>query len=162
MTKTITTLSACALAVAALAISGCTSSNTVRTSANTAIIQTSAAPVCGGAGAARAAQKQAAIETIKAGYDRYIIVDGRSANNVGVMQTPGTFHTTGVAHGGFYRGTTTYQPGVPIVYGSHDQAFAIYMFRNGEPGAHQAVPAREVLGEKWQEMVKAGRINTCA
>lgn len=159
MTRTITTLSACALAIS---LGACTSSNTVRTSANTAIIQTSAAPVCGGAGAARAAQKQAAIETIKAGYDRYIIVDGRSANNVGVMQTPGTFHTTGVAHGGFYRGTTTYQPGMPIVYGSHDQAFAIYMFRNGEPGAHQAVPAREVLGEKWQEMVKAGRINTCA
>lgn len=158
MTNKITTLSICALAIS---LAACTSSDTIRTSANTAIVRTSAAPVCGGTGAARVAQQQAAIETIKAGYDRYIIVDGRSANNVGVVQTPGTYHHSGTYNRGFYSGTTTYQPGMPIVYGSHDQAFAIYMFRDGETGAHQAIPAREVLGDKWQEMVKAGKVNTC-
>ena len=151
-----------AFVLTGLALAACTSSNTVRTSANTAIIQTSAAPVCGGVGAARVAQKQAAIETIKAGYDRYIIVDAASANNVGVMQTPGTFHTTGTVRRGFYSGTTTYQPGMPVIYGSHDQAFAIRMFRNGEPGANQAIPARDMLGPNWQEQAKAGRLNTCA
>ena len=159
MTKKL--LTGTTLALSALTLAACTSSDTIRTSANTAIVRTSAAPVCGGAGAARVAQKQAAIETIKAGYDRYMIVDGRSANNIGVAQGPGTYHHSGTYNRGFYSGTTTYQPGMPIVYGSHDQAFAIYMFRNGEAGAHQAVPAREVLGEKWQEMVKAGRVNTC-
>jgi hypothetical protein len=148
------------LSVAAL--TACTSSNTMRTSVNTAIVQTSAAPICGGAGAARVGQKQAAIETIKAGYDRYVIVDGRSANNVGLIQTPGTFRTTGIVNGGFYSGTTTYQPGMPIIYGSHDQALAIYMFRDGDPGAKQAVSAREMLGPKWAELVKAGSINTCS
>lgn len=154
-------LTGTALALSVVALAACTSSNAVRTSANTAIIQTSAAPVCGGTGAAKVAQQQAAIETIKAGYDRYIIMDARSANNIGVMQTPGKFQTTGTLSGGVYNGTTTYQPGMPIVYGSHDQAFAIRMFRNGEPGAGQAIPARDILGPKWQEKVKAG-VNTCA
>ncbi|MCS0496866.1 hypothetical protein NVS89_17340 [Ancylobacter sp. MQZ15Z-1] len=151
----------CAALLPALALAACSSSSAVRTSSDTAIIQTSAAPVCRGSGAAQVAQKQAAIETIKAGYDRYIIVDARSANNVRMMETPGSVQTTGVVQGGFYNATSTYRPGVPVVYGTHDQAFAIRMFHNGEPGAEQAVPAREMLGENWADLVKAGRVNTC-
>lgn len=156
------TLTVAVLPLSLMALAACTSSNTVRTSANTAIVQTRAAPICGGTGAARVAEKQAAIETIKAGFDRYIIVDARSANNVQVTQMPGTFQTTGTLSGGFYSGTTTYKPGMSIVHGRHEQAFAIRMFRNGEPGAGQAIPARDVLGPKWQELVKAGNVYTCA
>lgn len=155
-------LTGTAFVLSALTLAACTSSDTIRTSANTAIVRTSAAPICGGTGAARVAQQQAAIETIKAGFDRYIVMDAASANNVQVLQGPGTFHHRGVSHGGFYSGTTTYQPGMPMVYGRHEQAFAVRMFRDGEPGAHQALSAREALGPKWPEMVKAGRINTCA
>lgn len=158
-----TKLNTCAAMLSvAVAVSACTSSNTVRTSADTAIVKTRAAPICGGAGAARVAQLQAAIETIRAGYDRYVIVDGASANNVQVGNAPGTFRTTGVVHGNVYSGTTTYQPGIPIIRGTHDQAFAIRIFRDSDPGAGQALSARQTLGPKWQEMVKAGRVNTCA
>lgn len=160
MTKKL--LTGTAFALSAMTLAGCTSSDTIRTSANTAIVRTSAAPVCGGTGASRVAQKQAAIETIKAGFDRYIIMDAASANNVQVVQGPGTYHHSGTYNRGFYSGTTTYQPGMPMVYGRHEQAFAIRMFRDGEPGAHQAVPARQTLGEKWPELVKAGRVDTCA
>src|SRR5690606_3689699 len=135
--------------LSALTLAGCTSSDTIRTSANTAIVRTTAAPVCGGTGAARVAQKQAAIETIKAGFDRYIILDAASANNVQVVQGPGTYHHSGTMNRGFYSGTTTYQPGMPMVYGRHEQAFAVRMFRDGEPGAHHALSAREALGPKW-------------
>ncbi|WP_094538917.1 hypothetical protein [Brucella grignonensis] len=156
------TLKALAFVAPAVALAACTSSSAVRTSANTAIIQTSAAPVCGSTGAAKVAQMQAAIETIKAGYDRYIIVDARSANNVQMAQTPGSYKTSGYINNGHYSGTTTYQPGIPVIYGRHEQAFAIYMFRDGEAGAQRAIPARQTLGPKWQEMVKSGKINTCA
>lgn len=149
------------LAATCAALSACAGSTAIRTSANTAIIQTSAAPVCGGFGAAKVAQQQAAIETLKAGYDRYIIVDTASANNVRATQLPGQYHTTGMVSGGFYSGTTTYTPGPTMVYGTHDQAFAIRMFRDGEAGSQQAVSARQALGDKWQEKVKAGAIRTC-
>lgn len=149
------------LLVSVLALTSCANSSTIRTSANTAIVKTSAAPVCGGAGAARVAAKQAAVETIKAGYDRYMILDEASANNVQVAQMPGSYHTSGSINRGMLSANTTYRPGPTIVYGSHDQAFAIRMFRDGEPGSTQAIPAREVLGPKWAEIVKSGGAVTC-
>jgi hypothetical protein len=148
-----------ALLVAAT-LSGCAGSEAVRTSSNTMIIRAEAAPFCRGTGALRVAQQSAAIETIKAGYDRYIITAGQAQNNVTVSQMPGSSNTTIVGGRGFYQGTTTYQPGPMIAAGSHDQGLAIAMFREGEPGAQQAISARDTLGPNWQEKVKSG-IHTC-
>ncbi len=142
-------------------LTACAGSSTIRTSADTAIIQTSAAPICGGAGAAKVALQQAAIETIKAGYDRYIIVDAAAANNVSVTQLPGSYRTTGTISGNVYSGSTIYQSGATVFAGTHDQAFAIKMFRDGEAGAVQAVSDREILGDDWQEKLKAGFVRMC-
>jgi hypothetical protein len=124
------------------------------------VIQTGAAPVCGGQGAIRVAQQLAAIETIRAGYDRYIITGGQAQNNVTVTQMPGSYTTAGTYGYGSYRGTTTYQPGPTFVSGTHDQGLAIVMFREGEPEAQQAVSARDALGPDWEEKVKRG-VHTC-
>ncbi len=59
---------------ACLLLSSCVQSSII-VSKNEAYIRTYAAGVCGSIGAAQAAEKQVAIETIKAGYDRYIIWD---------------------------------------------------------------------------------------
>jgi hypothetical protein len=144
-----------------LTLSACVGTNSVRTSNDTAIVQASAAPICGGIGAAKVAQRQAAIETLKDGYDRYIIVGAAAADNVHVYQTPGTYNTTATVNGSFIAATTTYQPGMPIVAGHHDQSFAVKMFHEGEPGAENALPARSVLGPKWQEIIKSGSLTTC-
>lgn len=124
------------------------------------IVQTSAAAVCGGQGALAASQRLASIETIRAGYDRYIITSGQAQNNVRVSQMPGSYNTQGTYGGGAYQATTTYQPGATIVSGSHDQGLALVMFREGEPGAEQALSAREALGPDWEEKVKKG-VNFC-
>ncbi|MEM5492780.1 hypothetical protein [Hoeflea sp. AS16] len=151
---------AMAIVVAGVALAGCTNSSAIRTSQNTAIIKTSAEPMCGSVGAARVAQKQAAIETIKAGYDRYIITGAASDNSVGVTQLPGHYNTYGTANmygnRGTFSATSVYQPGPTIVTGSYDQSFAIRMFKNGEAGANQAVSARETLGPEWEKIVKDG------
>lgn len=153
-----------AAAAIALLLSSCVQSSTMRVSQNQAIIQTSAEPMCGSVGAARAAQKQAAVETIKAGYDRYIITSAAAANNVTASQMPGTYQTYGTvnSYGGYgtVNATTTYTPG-PIIYGgSHDQSIGVRMFKDGEPGSAQAISAREVLGPKWAVIVKDG-VNLC-
>lgn len=151
---------ALSIIIAGVALAGCTSSSAVRTSQNTAIIQTSAEPMCGSVGAARAAGKQAAIETIKAGYDRYIITGAASDSSVGVTQLPGHYNTYGTANMygnyGTFTATSVYQPGPTIVTGSYDQSFAIRMFKNGEAGAEQAISAREALGPDWAKIVKNG------
>jgi hypothetical protein len=136
----------------------------MRVSQNEAIIKTSAAPICGGVGAMTVAQKQAAIETLKAGYDRYVITAAESANNVRASQLPGTYNTVGSVNSfGRYstiNTTTTYTPG-PVVYsGTHDQAVGVRMFKDGEPGSDKALSARETLGPKWQTIVKEG-VNVC-
>jgi hypothetical protein len=144
----------------ALVLGACAQGQAVRTSANTMLVQTSAAEVCGGQGALAAAQRLAAIETIRAGYDRYIVTGGEAQNNVQVSQMPGTYNTQGTYSLGSYQATTTYQPGPTIVSGSHDQGLAIVMFHDGESGAQQAVSAREVLGPEWEQKVKKG-VNFC-
>jgi hypothetical protein len=143
-----------------LALAGCARGEAVRTSANTMVIQTGAAPVCGGQGALRVAQQLAAIETIRAGYDRYLITGGQAQNNVSVSQMPGSYTTEGTYGRGSYQATTTYQAGPTVVSGSHDQGLAVVMFRENEPGAQQAVSARGVLGADWQEKVQNG-VRTC-
>ena len=153
-----------AVALAAACVSSCVQSSTMRVSQNEIIIQTSAEPMCGRVGAARAAQKQAAIETIRSGYDRYIIVAAASSSNVTATQMPGSYQTYGTAntYGGYgtFNATTTYTPG-PIIYGgSHDQSIGVRMFKEGQPGSAQAVSAREVLGPKWESLVKTGS-NIC-
>jgi hypothetical protein len=47
-----------------------------------------------------------------------------------------------------------------MVYGSHDQGLAVAMFRDGDPGAEQALSARDALGPEWQDKVKNG-VRTC-
>ena len=128
------------------------------------LIDAGAAPACGSAGAAKVAAKSAAVETIRAGYDRYIIVGAQSQNNVSVSQMPGQFHTFGTAsygHGfGSYNSTTTYTPGPTIVAGSHDRSLGVVMFRNGESGSENAIDARQALGPEWADIVKSG-VHTC-
>jgi len=145
-------------------LAACAGAQATRTSANTMIIDAGAAPACGAMGAAKVAQKSAAVETIRAGYDRYIITGGQAQNNVSVTQMPGQFQTYGTAtYGrgfGTYNATTTYVPGPTIVSGSHDRSLGVVMFRNGEPGSENAIDAREVLGPEWAEIVKSG-VHTC-
>jgi hypothetical protein len=129
------------------------------------IIDAGAAPACGSGGAAKVAAKSAAVETIRAGYDRYIITGGSAQSNITATQMPGTFNTVGTSTslgGGFrtYNATTTYTPGPAIVSGSHDRQLGVVMFRNGDPGAENAIDARQTLGPEWADLVKSG-VHTC-
>lgn len=146
----------------AVVLTACARSEAIRTSGNTLVIQTSAAPVCGSTGAARVASNMAAVETIKAGYDSYIIGGGSAANNVTTTQLPGQYQTQGtLSYGsGSYNSTTSYTPGPVIVSGSHDQSLVVRMFKNGEPGSENAIPAKAALGPEWEEKVKSG-VLTC-
>lgn len=69
-----------ALAIAAL-LTGCASGSVIRASTDTIIVQASAAPACGLQGAGQYATKVAALETIRAGYDKYIISVGTAQQN---------------------------------------------------------------------------------
>ncbi|WP_334174176.1 hypothetical protein [Pseudoxanthobacter sp.] len=129
------------------------------------MIKASVDPDCGSAQAAKMAAQTAAVETIRAGFDRYIVIGAQSANNVQYVQQPGTYETTKtVKPDGFgtkVTKTSTYVPGATLSLGSYDQDLTIQMFHDGEPGSENALSAREVLGPDWQRTVANGVSTVC-
>jgi hypothetical protein len=139
--------------------------------ADTIEITASAAPVCGAAGAQSVAVQRAAVETIRHGFDKFVVLGAQADNNVHMAVLPPTQATTygsgtvtanPYSNTASYQGsaTTTYSGGGPIFFGSHDQSIVIKMFKDGDALGQNAISARSTLGEKWQEAV-AKNANTC-
>ena len=92
--------------------------------------------------------RQAAVEVIRRGNDRYIIVGGQSEASV-VGTTPVVVQRT-------YGGAVAYG-GAPMV--ARGQGLVVKMFRDGDPAAN-ALSARETLGPQWRE-IAAKETLTC-
>lgn len=134
--------------VALVVVASCTNTSTTRLSQNMVRIDASAAPACGRAGADKLVARMAAVETLRAGYDRYQIAAMDSRNNI---QTVGaTLNTIGT--------TTTVSP---ILAGTRDANVVVVMFRSGDPAARNAIDARSALGGDWQAIVAKGTPTTC-
>ena len=119
----------------------CARTSTVDLSADTAMIVTDAAPVCGAAGAMDVAQQHAAITTIKRGYDSFRILRiGAGRYGVGSTNVGG--------------------PNIMTLHkwSRHKTTIRIKMFRGTEGGG---VAARAVLGGNWQRIVQSGGPSTC-
>jgi hypothetical protein len=151
-------------------LGACASSSVMDVASDTIVISTAAAPACGQRGAQEVAVKRAAYETLKRGYDKYIILDAEAESNVGVVgytpliantQSYGSINTYG--NSGTYSGSSnTYVTGgQPIIAGTHDQKLSVRMFRSGDPDAARAVDARQVLGPDWQKVMTKGPGLTC-
>ena len=152
------------------AVAGCAQSSVMELDSNTIQITTEAAPVCGQGGAQEVAAKRAAYETLRRGYDKYVILGGDYQNNVGVVgHTPITANTYGSGNINAYGNTATYSGqsstyvsgGQPIIGGSHNQGLAVRLFRTGEPGSENAIDARNVLGPEWQKIMAKKPGQTC-
>jgi hypothetical protein len=116
-----------------LALGGCASAEATRTAQDSLIINSSAAPACGSLGAARVAAKQASIETIKAGYDSYIITDQQEH--------------------------TIYSWGALSSFAYPEQGLKVKMFHKGDPDSENALDARTELGPDWQKIVTQGQVS---
>jgi hypothetical protein len=107
----------------------------------------------------------AAVETLRRGYDRYLVQNAQSENNVRAVTTPptGAFTTGTVTSSGntlYGSSQTTFTGGGTILTGTRDTELVILMLRPGEPGYSNALDARSILGPEWQQVVKDG-IRTC-
>ncbi len=150
-------------------LTACVRTSTMPLAADTLMITSSAAPACGQRGAQEVVIRQAAIETIKAGYDGFVVLDGNSQSSVGIVgHTPVTAQTYGQATAMGYgntasaygSSTTTYSGGYPIYGGTHDQSLVVKMFRAADPASANAVDARQFLGSDWEKIIE-GSNNTC-
>ncbi len=149
----------------ALVTAGCASTSVMPISQNEIILTTSAAPVCGTSGAQQIAGKMAAVETLRRGFDRYLIGGAQSQSNVRATALPPTSsYTTAQANvygNSVYGSSTTNYYGGGVMYsGTHDSSLRILMLKPGDPGYDNGVDARIVLGPEWAKLVKDG-IQTC-
>ena len=156
------------LALAALA--GCASTSVMPLSADTIQVTAQADPDCGPTGAQRAALKRAAVETLRQGFDSFVVLGVQQANNTRVVgYTPVQAQTTTNAAGSSYgnasfvsgQSTTTYTGGQAMIGGSYDQVLTVQMFRSGDPGFERAISARATLGPDWQKAVASKQDDFC-
>ncbi|SEK08291.1 hypothetical protein MAA5396_04755 [Marinovum algicola] len=143
------------IAVFAL-LAACAETTTTQLASNVVRIDASAAPACGRTGAIKLVNKMAAVETLRLGYDKYIISNSQAQNNVRVVGH--TYNTTGTYGYGTFNANTY---ATPIIGGSTDAAVIVYMYKAGDPQGRQAIDARTTLGANWQEIVAEGPPTTC-
>lgn len=117
-------------------LSACATTDVQPLSKDTFKIDTHAAPACGATGARNLAFKAAAIEVIRKGGDKFIIVGDSTDTGM-----------TGDIFSGMY---TNYQQGM-----------VVRMIPAGSREAANALSARETLGADWQQIVADGVPDTC-
>ena len=144
---------------------GCASSTVTPVSKNEFMLDTSGEAMCGRSGTVKVATKMAAVETIRAGYDGYIILNTQSQNNVQVVQTaPYGASTSSTYYGSgnttYGQSNTTFYGGDPMILGEYSERLLVRMFRRNEESFANAVDAREYLGDGWAELVESG-VRTC-
>ena len=151
------------VALLTLAIAGCARASVMPLAQDTVQISSHTAPVCGGSESAQTvAFKRAAVETIRRGYDRFVILGGQAQTETRLLgYTPTTAYTTGTATAtrmgnmatAYGSSTTTVTGGVPITANAHSQDLIVKMFKDGDPAGANALDARQTLGPAWMDAV---------
>lgn len=143
-------LTACALT---LLVGGCASTSTVPLAQDTIQITARAAPVCGPALAEKVALKQAAVETIRRGFDRFVVLNA---------QASGTYRGNDPVYvqrlgGGLYSASG----GDAII--APNQALTIKMFKDGDPQGGNALSARDTrrIGRSKSRKIASPVFNGC-
>ena len=119
-------------------IAGCAEQTAMRLAQDTLRVNVSTAPIYGALEPERRAMQLAAEETVKAGFDKFIIVNGASGFNRNVVG-----HTAGYASGSS-TGFTAVGPQT-VAMPRFQTEMIVKMFKAGDPLGNNAVDAREIL-----------------
>lgn len=125
-----------------LVCAGCAEQSAMRLANDTVRVNVSTAPIYGALEPERRAMVIAAKETLKNGYDKFLIVDGASAYKPNVLG-----HTPGQAHGYINdQGGRVYATGPStIAMPRFETAITVKMFKVDDPNGHNAIDATEIL-----------------
>ena len=138
--------------VAFLGLSACATTSVTPIGDQSFLLDVCADAECGSTGAASVATRMAAVETLRQGYDRYMVDGISSSDNTLLLPTFDIDRLAGE--------TNSVSLGVDR-YGSFDRTLTVRMLRPGNPGYTGAIDARAALGPNWERLVQRG-ISTCA
>jgi hypothetical protein len=119
--------------VVVLAVGGCASVSTIPLSADSFQLTSRGMSGCSPEAAQKVAFEQAAVETIRRGYDSFVIT--------------GTDKQSELTSASLWGGSATYGH-------NYSQGLTVRMFKAGDPAGAAAIPARDTLGPKWEETIK--------
>jgi hypothetical protein len=122
----------------AAALASCAEQTAMRLAHDTVRVNVSTAPIYGALEPERRAMLLAAEETVKAGFDRFIITNGQSGFQRNTLGTTGGYASWN-QYGGTAVGPQTV--GMP----RFQTEVIIKMFKTGDPLAKNAVDAREIM-----------------
>ena len=118
-------------------LAACAETSVQPMSKDTFKVATHAAPACGPTGARNLAFKAAAIEVVRKGHDKFIIVNDSTDSGL---------------QGDIFNG----------MYQNYSQGMVVRMIPENSREARNALSARETLGANWREIVSEGVPNTCS
>lgn len=125
-----------AVAIAALVLASCASTRATQMSADTIKIDANTAPVCAGQ-TNEIMMRRAGVETIRRGYDKYILLNHGTGSVVTGVNEYGQLSRAGTG------------------------SVIVKMFKANDPAGAKALSARDLLGPDWQEIVNKKEKSSC-
>ena len=135
-------------------MAGCARTNTATLDGDTIEVTVRVGTVCDAADAERLARRQAAVETLRRGFEDYVVVDSFGGDHV-ADEAPDTARTT-------LYGTGTralFSQDAPLL--AHHRVLTVRMFPAGQGDSAASVSARALLGDDWEALVAKGAPATC-
>ena len=143
------------LLVALLGVTtGCARTSTAPLDADTVEIAVRVGTICDGRDADRLARRQAAVETIKRGFEDYMVIDSVGGDHL-ADAVPATARTTLYGN----RTRALFSEDAPLL--AHHRILTVRMLRAGQGDSTAAVSARAVLGDDWEALVTKGAPTIC-
>ena len=139
---------------AALALTGCARTSTVPVGEDTIEITVHVGTICDGGDAERLARRHAAVETIRRGFDDYVVIGSVGGDHT-ADEEPVTARTTLSGSSG----RTLFSEDAPLL--AHHRVLTVRMFQAGAGDSAATVSARAVLGDEWEAAAAKGAPNTC-
>lgn len=135
-------------------LTGCARTSTVPVGEDTVEITVHVGTICDGRDAERLARRHAAVETIRRGFDDYVVIGSVGGDHV-AEEEPATARTTLSGSSG----RTLFSEDAPLL--AHHRMLTVRMFRAGAGDSATTVSARAVLGDEWEAVAAKGAPNTC-
>ena len=143
------------LLVAMLGVAtGCARTSTAPVDVDTIEIAVRVATICDGRDADRLARRQAAVETIRRGFEDYIVIDSVGGDHV-TDTAPATARTNLYGN----RTGTLFSEDAPLL--AHHRVLTVRMFHAGQGDSTATVSARAFLGDDWEALAAKGAPTTC-
>ena len=135
-------------------LTGCARTSTVPVGEETVEITVHVGTICDGRDAERLARRHAAVETIRRGFDDYVVI-----GSVGGDHTAGEEPATARTILSGSSGRTLFSEDAPLL--AHHRVLTVRMLQAGEGDSAATVSARAVLGDEWEAVAAKGAPNTC-